>query len=162
MDDKKKKPSSIPEWMGKYPCPPDRKRPTVIRKENAVSLIYGRGDHLDSTPMYISTDKIYLGEYTVPPGEYFEPPDVHAGDECYFCLEGTAIIFDPVHGDAIEMNPGDGLLIPKGTWHQGFNFGDKNFRIVAVIAPKAWDDEAEGKGISVDFKGKPQFFKIDE
>src|SRR3989304_560561 len=125
--------------MGKYPCPHDRKRPTVIRKENAVSLIYGRGDHLDSSPMYISTDKIYLGEYTVPPGEYFEPPDVHAGDECYFCLEGTAIIFDPVHGDAVEMNPAEAAGLP------GRSPRVQTQTLAAVpasappIAPKAWD-----------------------
>jgi mannose-6-phosphate isomerase-like protein (cupin superfamily) len=162
MAEEKKKSSKMPEWMGKYPFPPDKKRPIVIRNENAVSLIYGLGDHLDSTPMYISTDKIYMGEYTIPPGEYFEPPDIHAGDECYYCLEGTATIFDPVHGDVVEMNPGDGLLIPKGTWHQGFNFGCQNFRVIAVIAPKAWSEEGEGSGISVEFKGKSKFYKAED
>jgi len=153
---KKTKHPKIPSWIGNYPFPPDQKKPILIRKGDQISQIYGEGNHLDTTPIYVSTDKILLGEYTVPPGQFFDPPDIHAGDECYYCLEGVATIFDPVHGDVVQMTPGSALLIPKGTWHQGFNFGDKNFRLIAVIAPKPWSDEM---GTAIVFEGKSQFYK---
>jgi len=162
MVDSINKSSNIPEWLGNYPFHHSKKRPVVIKKGDEKALIFGRGGHLDSTPMYISTDRIFLGEYTVPPGDYFDPPDIHPGDECYFCLEGTAVIFDPVHGDAIELNEGDALLIPEGTWHVGFNFGSKNFRIIAIVAPKTWSDDKDGMGTDVVFKGKPVFYKGEE
>jgi oxalate decarboxylase/phosphoglucose isomerase-like protein (cupin superfamily) len=158
MTDKNKKTSRMPEWMGSYPNPPGKKAPVIRRKADAKPLVYGRGRHLDSTPLYISTDKIgYLGEYTVPPGEYFDPPDVHPGDECYYCIAGTAHLFDPVHGDVVELNPGDALLIPKGVWHVGFNFGDKPFRLLALVAPHIWSEEDQG--LDVNFKGERAFYK---
>ncbi len=158
MAEKEKNNSEMPEWMGAYPYPKNKKRPVVIRKADRKPLIYGRGNKLDTTPLSISTDKIgYLGEYTVPPGSYFDPPDIHPGDECYYCLEGTAHLFDPVTGDVVELNPGDALLIPKGTWHIGFNFGDKNFRLLALVAPSIWSED--DMGLDVNYSGKQAFYK---
>jgi oxalate decarboxylase/phosphoglucose isomerase-like protein (cupin superfamily) len=158
MTEKNKKSSGMPEWMGSYPNPPEKKVPVVRRRTDAKPLVYGRGRHLDSTPLYISTDRIgYFGEYTVPPGEYFDPPDVHPGDECYYCIAGTAHLFDPVHGDVVVLNPGDALLIPKGVWHVGFNFGDKPFRLLALVAPHIWSEEDQG--LDVNFRGKQAFYK---
>ncbi len=148
--------------MGSYPFPPDKKKPAVIGKQDWVSLVYGKGDHIDSTPMYISTDKLYFCEYTVTPGNYFDPPGVHTGDECYYCLEGAATIFDPVNGDVIEMEEGDALLIPKGTWHIGFNFGEKPFRVITLVAPSIWSDSDEGMGLDIRFDRKPKYYKGEE
>ena len=160
MVKKDKKATGMPEWICNYPLSSDMKKPILVRKKDKKPLIYGKGKHLDSTPLYISTNRIYLGEYTVPPGEYFDPPDLHTGDECYYCLEGVAHIFNPVNGDVVELNPGDALLIPEGTWHVGYNFGDKNFRLVALIAPSIW---SEGDmGIKVNFEGKQAFYKSED
>ena len=151
----------MPEWLKSYPFPPGKKEPMLRKFEDGLQLVYGKnGKIFDYTPIHFITDRLVLGEYTVPPGEYFEPPDVHPGDECYYCLEGSAVIFDPLHGDALEMNPGDGLLIPKGTWHVGFNFGNVNFRLLAVLAPKIWSEEE--MGIDIEFKGKALYYKGDE
>ena len=157
MNNKKNKSAQMPDWIGNYPNPANKKVPVVIRKQDGKPLVYGRGRHLDSTPCYISTDKVYLGEYTVPPGSYFDPPDIHPGDECYYCLEGTAHIFDPIYGDVIELNAGDALLIPKGTWHIGFNFGDVNFRVIAIVAPSIWSED--DMGLEVNFTGESAFYK---
>ena len=145
----KKKKDKMPEWMGGYPDRKEKKKPIVIRKEDKKFLIYGRGNKLDTTPLSVSTDRIgYLGEYSVPPGSYFDPPDIHPGDECYYCLEGTAHLFDPVSGDVVELNPGDALLIPRGTWHVGFNFGDAPFRLLALVAPYIWYVEEMGLDVN--------------
>lgn len=156
MEDKKEKPSNVPKWMGKHPFPPDKKRPAIINRSKAIEIAYGKGDQPISVTVYVDTDKLYLSEYTVKPGGWFEPPDIHAGDECYYCLEGTATMFDPVHGDVFQLNPGDALLIPKGTWHQAFNFGNKNFRLITVIAPKAWAD------VDVKFDKRPVYYKSED
>jgi len=153
--------SDMPEWMKGYPNPNDKKVPSVIRKGDRRPLIYGRGDKLDTTPLYFSTDKIgYFGEYTVPPGSFFDPPDVHPGDECYYCIEGTAHLFDPDTGEVVELNPGDALLIPKGTWHIGFNFGEVNFRLIALVAPAIWS--SEDQGLDVNYDRKEKYYKGDE
>ena len=158
MVEKNKDKSGMPSWMGNYPEWSGKKVPVIRRREDAKTLVYGKGRRLDSTPLYISTDKVgYLGEYTVPPGEYFDPPDVHPGDECYYCLEGIAHLFDPVHGEVVVLKPGDALLIPKGTWHVGFNFGDIPFRLVALVAPHIWSED--DMGLDVEFKGKQAFYK---
>jgi len=160
MKEDEKNNKRMPSWMGNYPNSIIKKVPVVIRKRDTKPLVYGRKNRLDSTPLYISTDKIgYFGEYTVPAGSYFDPPDVHPGDECYYCIEGIAHIFDPVHGEVIVLKPGDALLIPKGTWHVGFNFGDKPFRLLALVAPRIWSEE--DMGLDVNFKGRQAFYKGD-
>ena len=62
-------------------------------------------------------------------------------------------MYDPVHGETIVLKTGDGFLIPRGTWHVGYNFGSENFRLITVIAPKAWSD------LNVSFEGKQAFYK---
>jgi mannose-6-phosphate isomerase-like protein (cupin superfamily) len=156
-----KKNSKMPEWMGNFPVSAKNKKPFLVKKGQKKSLIYGRGNNLDITPVYISTDKIgFFGEYSIPPGGHFDPPDIHAGDECYYCLEGTAHIFNPESGQVVELNKGDALLIPKGTWHVGFNFSSKNFRLLAVIVPLVWSED--DMGLEVDFKGRQLFYKDKE
>jgi len=146
--------------MGNFPCERKTKKPKVIRDGDEKQLIYGRGDHLDITPAFVSSDFIYFGDYTVPPGEYFEPPDIHEGDECYYCLEGEAAICNPETGQTLVIKKGDGLLIPKGTWHQGFNFGNESFRLLAFIAPAGWSAEGESMGLEIEYKGKRNYLTL--
>jgi mannose-6-phosphate isomerase-like protein (cupin superfamily) len=147
------KKSNEPEWMGKLPFPPGKKKPVRLSRDKIVKIAYGKGNRPVTVTIYADTDRLYFSEYSVKPGSWFEPPDIHAGDECYYCLEGTATMFDPVHGEVIDMSPGDAMVIPKGAWHQGYNFGEKNFRLITIIAPKAWAD------VDVNFKGKPAYYK---
>lgn len=63
-------------------------------------------------------------------------------------------MFDPIHRETFILNPGDGFLIPKGTWHVGYNFGKENFRIIAGIPPKAWAD------LDVNFRGNSHSIKV--
>jgi mannose-6-phosphate isomerase-like protein (cupin superfamily) len=154
-DQKKDNPGS-PEFLSNWPFPNKEKRTFVIKKDDEKTMIYGKGGRPIINTIFAATDKIYFGEYSIKPGSWFEPPDIHAGDEVYYCLSGTATIFDPIHGETVTLNPGDGLLIPMGTWHVGYNFGKENFRIVAVIAPKAWSD------LDVNFEGKQSFYKDNE
>lgn len=149
-EDKKAK---APDWMGNLPFPPDKKRPIVIGKKDVKNTVYGKGDRPIKVTVVVDTDKFYFSDYSIKPGSWFEPPDIHAGDEIYYCLSGEATMFDPVHGDTFVLKPGDGFLIPKGVWHVGYNFGPENFRLLTIIAPKAWSD------LDVNFKGRQAFYK---
>ncbi len=139
--------------MGKLPFPPDKKKPVVINKQNTEEVAFGEEDQPIRIAVFADTNRLYFSEYSVKPGGWFKPPDIHAGDGVYYCLERNPTLFDPVNGDVIEMEEGDALLIPKGVWHQAFNFGDKNFRLITVIALKAWDR------VDVKFEGKPKYYK---
>jgi mannose-6-phosphate isomerase-like protein (cupin superfamily) len=151
--DKNENKAKIPSWMGNLPFPPDKKKPKVIRKEDVVNTVYGKGDKPIKVTVVADTNRLYFSDYSIKPGGWFEPPDIHAGDEVYYCLEGEATMFDPVHGDTFVLREGDGFLIPKGTWHVGYNFGDKPFRLLTIIAPKAWAD------LNVNFEGRQAFYK---
>lgn len=149
--------SIVPEWMGNFPFAPDKKRAVVISKDKVLPWIYGRGPNQIIADNYISTDKIYLGDFRVSPGKCFEPPDLHGGDEVYYILEGEASVLDPVKGDVFELKEGDAFLIPKGTWHQTYNFSTKELRILCFIAPKVWLEE--DMGTEIEFPGTPRFLK---
>ena len=80
------KKAKIPDWMGNLPFPPDKKRPKVIRKEDVVSTVYGKGDKPIKVTIVADTNRPYFSDYSIKPGGWFEPPDIHAGDEVYYCL----------------------------------------------------------------------------
>ena len=41
------------------------------------------------------------------------------GDEVLYLISGRVnVVFEDEHLDAIEMNPGEGLVVPKGVWHR--------------------------------------------
>jgi mannose-6-phosphate isomerase-like protein (cupin superfamily) len=159
-DNKKKKKSPMPEWVGNQPFPPEKKRPCLIPRDLEIPQIFGvKGDpNIIFSELYFSTDRIVLAEFTVPPGGRFGVPDIHAGDETYYCREGNGIVFDPESGDVIEMKKGDALLIPKGTRHQAFNFTAKPFVVVCAIAPQGWADD-DGMGTAISYSGPYRVFK---
>ncbi len=149
-DDKKAK---VPEWMGKFPYPPGEKKPKIIREKDIITTVYGKGINPIEIAIVADTNRLFFSYYSIKPGSWFEPPDIHAGDEIYYCLKGEATMFDPINGDTFILKEGDGFFIPKGTWHVGYNFGDKPFCLVTIIAPKAWAD------LNVNFEGKQAFYK---
>jgi mannose-6-phosphate isomerase-like protein (cupin superfamily) len=153
MGNNKEKKSGLPEWMGNLPCPPDKKRPCFLKGDNIKETVYGKGNKPITITVLADTDRFYFSEYSIKPGSWFEPPDIHEGDEIYYCLSGEATMYDPVHGETIVLKPGDGFIIPQGVWHVGYNFGSENFRLITVIAPKAWSD------LNVSFEGKQAFYK---
>ena len=151
--------SGIPSWIGNLPFPPEEKRPCLIKPEQAHHTVYGFGKERISPRIYISTDKILMSDWTVPPGQTFSPPDIHAGDEPYYVLKGTATIVNPETGQVIEARAGDAVLIPARCWHTVYNFTDEDVVIVAIIAGKVWEeDDAD---IVTNYSLEPKFFKAD-
>jgi gentisate 1,2-dioxygenase len=134
------KPPPLPAWAGNHPFPPNKKKPVHITRERQIDSIYGTGTHRINTCIYASTDKILMSHFRVPPGGSFMPPDIHAGDELYYVLEGNPTLVNPETGQALNMKEGDAALIPERAWHLVYNFGDKDVVIIAMIEGPLWDE----------------------
>ncbi|MEK6646622.1 MAG: cupin domain-containing protein [Candidatus Firestonebacteria bacterium] len=152
---------SVPNWMGRHPFSPEEKKVTVITSDKEVTTIYGVEGHQVSSQIYISTDKVNLSDFVIPAGNYFDPPDIHSGVECYYVLQGKAMMLHPETGRTYQIVKGDAFLIPVGVWHQGYNFTNENVKILCGIAPKIWGTN-DKMGSAVTYKGKFTFYKSEE
>ncbi|MBI2844843.1 MAG: cupin domain-containing protein [Armatimonadetes bacterium] len=149
---------NVPEWMGRLPFEPDRKRPNLFKREDGMTRLYGKGGNKVYTRTFLSTDKLSASSFKVAPGgTYFEPFDIHAGDEVYYIISGKGVIFNPYTGLAYPMQAGDMVWIPKGVWHQAYNFEDEELSVSTAFAPKMWGDE----GIPTRLDGDPLFYKTE-
>ncbi len=153
---KKEKPV-VPAWMGNQPFSPDDKKPVIITGEMEVSTVYGIMGHQVSSQVYISTDKITLLDFTVPPGNYFAPPDIHGGAEAYYILAGKGAIFNPETGTVLQVAQEDGFYIPQGVWHQTYNFDEKKLKVLCAIAPQMWATDKMGSAIK--FEAEYRFYQ---
>jgi len=134
--------NNIPWWANKYPFPPDKKKPVLIKQEDEIYSNYGRGNDRITVQIFISTDKILLSAWIVPPGQSFQPPDIHTGDEPYYVLKGVATVCNPETGQVVEAKAGDVVFIPAGCWHETYNFGEDDMYLCAIIEGKPWNPEA--------------------
>lgn len=136
----KKRPAGLPDWAENHPFPPDKKKPIVLDEKNDVVTVYGAGREKISPRIFASTDKILMSVWTVPPGQTFQPPDIHSGDEPYYILKGRPTIVNPETGQCIQANEGDAVLIPAKCWHTVYNFTEEEATIVAIIEGPMWDE----------------------
>ena len=129
--------------FGNHPFPPDKKRPIHIRGDLIKHFIYPdeRPHFSDINYLYVSTDRLTVGTWQLGPGGTYDPPDLHAGDEVYYVLDGVLIEHNPVLGEFIQVKKGEALLLPQGGYHKGYNFEQGIMRILYVIAPKIWLDQ---------------------
>ena len=156
----KKRPVGLPDWAGCHPFTPDKKRPVVLDEKNDVITVYGSGREKISPRIFASTDKILMSLWTVPPGQTFQPPDIHSGDEPYYILKGRPTIVNPENGQCIQAKEGDVVLIPAKCWHTVYNFTEEEATIIAIIEGPMWD-ESDIELVS-GFKLKPVGYKSEE
>ncbi|NJD04273.1 MAG: cupin domain-containing protein [Ruminiclostridium sp.] len=147
------------EWtFGNYPFPPDGKRPLHIRGERIKHFIYpaDRPHFSDLNYLYVSTDKLTVGTWQLGPGGNYNPPDLHAGDEVYYVLDGILTEHNPLLGEFTQVKKGEALLLPMHGYHKGYNFEQGIMRILYIIAPKIWEDQLP----PMDFEdGKMKMYK---
>lgn len=129
--------------FGNHPFPPQQKRPIHIRGELIKHFIYPaeRPHFSDLNYLYVSTDKLTVGTWQLGPGGTYDPPDLHAGDEVYYLLDGVLTEHNPLMGEFIQAKKGEALLLPMHGYHKGYNFEQRIMRILYVIAPKIWEDQ---------------------
>lgn len=152
-----KKKADVPTHHGRFPFEPDKKRPAVLKEEMRIPRLYGKDGNFIGTYTCASTDKIHVSTFSVLPGRYFDPPDIHPGDEVYYILKGEAKLFNPDTGKVLSAEKGDFVYIPAGTWHQVWNFGNQEMTLINWIAPQLWSNDAKGTSISYD--KKPVYYK---
>ena len=108
--------------------------------------------------LYASTDKLTVGTWQLGPGGSYDPPDLHAGDEVYYVLEGVLTEHNPVLGEFMQVRVGEALLLPMHGYHKGHNFEQGIMRILYVIAPKIWESQVPPMDFSAgkmkQYKGK--------
>lgn len=134
------------EVMGEYPFKPEDKRPMLLRSSDYLHYLYppDNARTSDNNYLFVSTDTMLVGIYELAPGASFEPIDIHPGDEAYFILRGP-VVQKSSHGQYVQLQENEALLMPERVWHQGNNFTNHKVRILYFIAPKAWDDEVPPK-----------------
>lgn len=141
---KDKNSEAVPDWLGNIPFPPDKKRPCLLREEDAKVIFYGSGKEKICATIYCSTDRILFSEWEVPPGQSFQPADIHSGDETYYVLSGELTEVDHTTGQAVQVKEGECIYIPLKTWHNAYNFTDKKLDIIAPAEGGMWvEDDLE-------------------
>lgn len=147
----------VPDWMGRFPFEPDKKKVCVIRKEMEASFIYGfEGTEIENY-VYTSTDNLSVVEWGLASGLHIGPAAQHLhGDECYYLYEGELTVCNPESGESFVLNEGEAIYIPQETRHQGFNFGSKKVTVIACMAPVVW---AEDTGSVIPQVKNPRFLK---
>lgn len=92
MKKDKSKSASIPSWIGRHPFPPDKKKSVVITRDMELSTLYGFEGTQVECKRFVSTDKLTLSQWTLPPGTHYEPAGQHNfGDEFYYILKGKLV-----------------------------------------------------------------------
>ncbi len=100
------------EIFGNHPFPPDQKRPVAIKGDLIRHFIYPaeRPHFSDLNYLYASTDKLTVGTWQLGPGGTYDPPDLHAGDEVYYVLDGVLTEHNPVLGEFIRVHERRGSI----------------------------------------------------
>ncbi len=142
-----------------YPFPQDRKRPCAMKQSELLTFLYTEEfpETSDLNWLIVSTENQTVGEYQLSPGSHFAPADVHAGDEIYYVLRGQVTMFQPDSGQVVVVNKGEGILMPKGCPHVGYNFGQEEARMLYAIAPKIWEE-----GPPLEYTGAYKVYKYEK
>jgi mannose-6-phosphate isomerase-like protein (cupin superfamily) len=148
--------NSLPKWMSNYPNPYKQKKVVLTRPNQYLAQTFGNDQNTMRSRIYFSTDKLTVGRFQVMPGCRFDPSDIHAGDEVYYILSGTAYIFNPTTGNITIAKKGEMVNIPKNVWHQAFNFSDEILDVLCFVAPEVWNLDL--KNLIDNYKEKPKFF----
>jgi quercetin dioxygenase-like cupin family protein len=81
-----------------------------------------------------SAGSVAVFEFDVPAGSRVAAAHSHDGyEETLYGLEG--VLTWTVEGTAIDVGPGEALVIPRGAVHQFENRGDVDARQLAVVTP---------------------------
>lgn len=152
--------AKTPDYFCNYPFPRGERRPCMMRQNELKKFLYTEEfpETSDLNWLIASTDQVTVGEYQLAPGSHFEPADVHAGDEIYYVMWGEVTMFQPASGQVVNVKQGEGILMPKGCPHIGYNFGENEARMLYMLAPRIWDED----GPPSEYAGEVKVYKYEE
>ena len=103
----------------------DRSAPFITKDGSEIRSILDRANSMAANQS--------LAEATLPPGakteEHCHPPN----EEIYYILRGRGWM--TLAGEGREVGPGDGILIPPGTWHTIRNIGQDPLVFLCCCSP---------------------------
>ena len=149
--------AETPYWLGNYPFKAKEKRPCLLKKTEGLPRTYGVEPNDIHVCLHVSTDKITCSEFHVCPGKFFDPPDIHSGDEAYYISKGTATVLNPDDGSVHIAEEGDFVLIPEGVWHQAFNFSADKLEVLTMFGKDMLAFDHDWPNIR--YPGDPSHFK---
>ena len=111
--------AKLVDIQGRFPCEPDNKKPTLIKKWEYSTALYPPNNAFtsDNTFTLVTTDTFMLGIYELGPGGVFAPLDIHPGDESYYILNGP-VVQRSGNGQFAYLETGEGLFMPSQTRKQ--------------------------------------------
>lgn len=150
--------AKAPDWLLDWPK--GKKVPCAQKHSDLRMFLYTEEfpETSDLNWLVMSTPNMTVGEYQLAPGTHFSPADVHAGDEIYYVLKGEVTMFQPETGQVLQIPEGQGILMPKGCPHIGYNFTEGESRMLYVIAPKMWEES----GPPSEYTGDIKLYKFEE
>lgn len=152
--------AKIPDWLLKWPRNDGKKVPCIQKHSELRTFLYTEEfpETCDLNWLVMSSEHETVGEYQLAPGSHFSPADVHAGDEIYYVIKGEVTMFQPETGQVVRVPQGQGILMPKGCPHMGYNFSEQESRMLYVIAPQMWGQD----GPPSDYAGDVLLYKYQE
>jgi quercetin dioxygenase-like cupin family protein len=126
--------------MGKRSDMPVFDKPMLVRAGDATAVVWG-----DETAGYVNdefhayTRQLLLITISMPPGKsFYHAPTlkpVYTGNAGLYVLQGQYTIQLPDTGEIKVAEAGE-MFVMRGTqWHFGYNFSDRELRVLETIAP---------------------------
>ena len=127
--------TELATWYHNFPFAGQKPFPMKITRDSAYFMSEADssdGLHRTPNPIYFSTAALTTGIFSLTPGEFFKP-DNHPNPEPYIVLNGSIVVGNADTGQYLELEPGDGYVIPAFNFHVGYNFGDKTAEMLFMI-----------------------------
>lgn len=141
------------QWIPTHPVTADATPDEILRAYSKEI------DELKTRGGYVTADVIDVGPGT--PGldemlEKFNREHWHDEDEVRFIISGHGLFhIHPQTGSvvAIEVEAGDLIRVPRGTWHWFNLCGDRRIRAIRLFQDKAgWTPQYTGSGVDKHFQ----------
>jgi 1,2-dihydroxy-3-keto-5-methylthiopentene dioxygenase len=140
-------------WEPAHPVPPDAPPDEVLR------AYAGEIDRLKARGGYVTADVIDVNPAT--PGldamlAKFSREHWHDEDEVRFIIQGRGVFhIHPREGPvlAVEVEPGDLMRVPRGTWHWFDLCADRRIRAIRLFQdPSGWTPHYTDSGVDEGFE----------
>lgn len=141
------------QWEPAHPVAPGAPASEIL------AAYAGEIDELKARGGYVTADVIDVTPQTPGLEEMlarFKSEHWHDEDEVRFIIEGRGIFhIRPEHGSvtAIEVEPGDLIRVPRGTWHWFNLCADRRIRAIRLFQdPSGWAPHYTGSEVSRNYQ----------
>jgi quercetin dioxygenase-like cupin family protein len=130
-------------------------KPTLFRYDPSNIVLWGDDtSHHVTDWMWGRGDKLFPVMFALRPGEFFKHSD-SAIDKDYrtiwkdqrvcYVLNGTFTTHNPETGEVHQASEGEGISFGPNTWWYGYNFTEKEVRVIELIYREEWGEQPQGQ-----------------